>query len=101
MPAGSLNHLGIRHVQFRNGIQNSGAMPNRSDSRQSEWIAVAGLIWSDIDWDGKRVLMSRRNGDKAQFGRLRKQKIARRVRMRELRKAITEKTGTDPLRRTS
>jgi hypothetical protein len=43
--------------------------------------------------------MSNRNGDKAQFGRLRKQKIAKRVRMRELRKALTEKTGTDPLRR--
>ena len=47
------------------------------------------------------VYMSSRNGDKSQFGRLRKQKIARRVRMRELRKAITEKTGVDPLRRKS
>jgi len=45
--------------------------------------------------------MSSRNGDKSQFGRLRKQKIARRVRMKELRKAITEKTGADPLRRKS
>jgi len=45
--------------------------------------------------------MSNRNGDKAQFGRLRKQKIARRVRMRELKKAITEKTGVDPQRRSS
>ncbi len=45
--------------------------------------------------------MSKRNGDKAQFGRLRKQKIARRVRNRELRKQITEKTGIDPLRRES
>ena len=50
--------------------------------------------------NGKRVFnMSSRNGDKSQFGRLRKQKIARRVRVRELRKAIAEKTGVDPLRR--
>lgn len=45
--------------------------------------------------------MSKRNGDKSQFGRLRKQKIARRVRNRELRKQLTEKTGIDPLRRES
>ncbi|HUJ23272.1 MAG TPA: hypothetical protein VLX58_17185 [Bryobacteraceae bacterium] len=43
--------------------------------------------------------MSARNGDKSQFGRLRKQKIARRIKNRELRKQIAAKTGTDPLRR--
>jgi len=42
--------------------------------------------------------MSSRNGDKSRYGRLRKQKIAKRVRMRELRKAIAEKTGSDPVR---
>jgi len=40
--------------------------------------------------------MSVRNGDKARFGRLRKQKIARRVRTRELKKQLTGKTGADP-----
>jgi hypothetical protein len=35
--------------------------------------------------------MSSRNGDKARFGRLRKQKIARRVKTRELKKVIAEK----------
>jgi len=45
--------------------------------------------------------MSSRNGDKSQFGRLRKQKIAKRVRMRELRKEIAQKTGADPLRNKS
>jgi hypothetical protein len=36
--------------------------------------------------------MSSQNGDKARYGRLRKQKIARRVVNRELRKAFTAPT---------
>jgi hypothetical protein len=32
--------------------------------------------------------MSSQNGDKARYGRLRKKKIARRVRMRELQKSL-------------
>jgi hypothetical protein len=44
------------------------------------------------------VCMSARNGDKARFGRLRKQKIARRVRNRELRKLLTNQFAVDPLR---
>jgi hypothetical protein len=35
--------------------------------------------------------MSSRNGDKARFGRLRKQKIARRLKTRELKKVIAAK----------
>ena len=42
--------------------------------------------------------MSARHGDKARFGRLRKQKIVRRVRNRELRKLLTNQTAADPLR---
>jgi hypothetical protein len=39
--------------------------------------------------------MSSQNGDKARYGRLRKKKIARRVRMRELRKTLV-KTPVSP-----
>ncbi len=38
--------------------------------------------------------MSVRNGDKARFGRLRKQKILLRKRIRELREAVENKTRT-------
>ena len=38
--------------------------------------------------------MSVRNGDKARFGRLRKQKILLRKRIREMREAVENKTGT-------
>jgi len=37
--------------------------------------------------------MSERNGDKARFGRLRKQKVLLRKRVRELRKALETKGG--------
>jgi hypothetical protein len=42
--------------------------------------------------------MSARNGDKARFGRLRKQKIARRVRSLELKKQIASNTAAEPAR---
>src|SRR6266446_344545 len=42
--------------------------------------------------------MSFRNGDKARSGRLRKQKIARRVRSRELKKKLAINTGPDTSR---
>jgi hypothetical protein len=38
--------------------------------------------------------MSVRNGDKARFGRLRKQKILLRKRIREMREAMENKTRT-------
>ncbi len=38
--------------------------------------------------------MSVRNGDKARFGRLRKQKILLRKRIREMREAVENKTRT-------
>ena len=38
--------------------------------------------------------MSVRNGDKARFGRLRKQKIHLRKRIREMREAVENKTQT-------
>ena len=38
--------------------------------------------------------MSARNGDKARFGRERQRKLLRRVRSRELRKALENKAGT-------
>jgi hypothetical protein len=38
--------------------------------------------------------MSSRNGDKARFGRLRKQKIATRARMKELRESLPKPATT-------
>ena len=40
--------------------------------------------------------MSARNGDKARFGRERKAKIARRIRMRAMQKALQEKAAKAP-----
>ena len=40
--------------------------------------------------------MSSRNGDKARYGRLRKKKIARRVRMDELKKTLVQTPGATP-----
>jgi hypothetical protein len=40
--------------------------------------------------------MSARNGDKARFGRLRQQKIARRQRMRELRSRLFQEQQAAP-----
>ena len=40
--------------------------------------------------------MSVRNGDKARHGRLRKQKLARRVRMEELKKSLAAVAAAEP-----
>jgi hypothetical protein len=37
--------------------------------------------------------MSAKNGDKARYGRLRKQKLARRLRMEELKKSLAASAG--------
>jgi hypothetical protein len=42
------------------------------------------------EW-GRTSIMSARNGDKARFGRQRKERIRRRARMRAMRKALQEK----------
>lgn len=41
--------------------------------------------------------MSSRNGDKARYGRLRKKKIARRVRMEELQKTLVKPPAGTPV----
>jgi hypothetical protein len=40
--------------------------------------------------------MSSRNGDKARYGRLRKKKIARRLRMEELQKTLVKTQAAAP-----
>jgi hypothetical protein len=42
---------------------------------------------------------SAQNGDKARYGRLRKKKIARRVRMRDLQKSLLKTSATSGLTR--
>src|SRR5579864_9557842 len=68
--------------------------------------AIAMTVGKDADrLSEMEAFMSARNGDKARFGRLRQQKIARRQRMRELRSRIFQGqqaasspqiTGTQP-----
>jgi len=43
--------------------------------------------------------MSAKNGDKARYGRLRKKKIADRVRMRDLRKSLPKAPATPDVTR--
>ena len=43
--------------------------------------------------------MSRKNGDRARFGRQRKEKIHKRARIRELRKVVQQRIAADPAKR--
>jgi hypothetical protein len=77
------------------------------------WVKKCGDTAGAVQWNECRTLarnvpdfshrtpsigdnrgMSARNGDKARHGRLRKQKIAQRLRNRTLRKVAAEKTAT-------
>jgi len=52
-------------------------------------VWIASIQSSYLNKDDNEV-MSAQNGDKARYGRLRKKKIARRVKMRDLKKTLLE-----------